>query len=74
MAMIPSVALTSILLFRIEYLAVQLEELLSIFPVQVFCNNIYDNDHEIIGWYPKEGNNSLERGTEVTVDASGVGT
>ena len=46
--MILLVALLSILLFGIEELAVQLEETLSIYLMQGFCYNIYENAHEFI--------------------------
>ena len=42
--------------------------------MQGLCNNIYDNAHEIIGWYPNEGNNNVDTGTDVTADVSDVGT
>ena len=48
MAIIPLVVLISVLLFGIEELAVQLEETLSIYLMQGFCYNIYENAHEFI--------------------------
>ena len=42
--------------------------------MQVFCNKIYDNAHEIIGWNPNYYKKNSDMGMEVTVDASDVGT
>ena len=42
--------------------------------MQGFCNKIYNNAHEIIGWDPKEGNKNKERGEELTTYVSDVGT
>ena len=42
--------------------------------MQGFCNNIYNNDNEIIGWDTKEGKKNVERVTTVKEDASDVGT
>ena len=42
--------------------------------MQGFYNNICDNDHEIIGWYPNMGKKNLERGAAVTENVSDVGT
>ena len=42
--------------------------------MQGIYNNIYDNVHNIIGWDPNEGKKNVERGTEVTADASDIGT
>ena len=53
---------------------VQLEDIFSIFIVQVFCNNINNNSHDIIGWDPNKGKNNVDRVTLVTVDASEVFT
>ena len=53
---------------------VQLEEPFSIFAIKGFCNEIDDNDHEIIGLGPNKGKNNVDRGTAVTVDGSDVGT
>ena len=49
-----------------------MEEPFYIFPMQGFCNKIYENDHEIIGWVPNEGKKNVERGTAVTADESDV--
>ena len=38
-----------------------------------FCNNIYNNVHDIIGWDPNEGNNNVERRTALAADARDVG-
>ena len=67
-------ALIYVFIFFIEELAVQLEEIFSIFPMQGFYNKTYENSHETIGWYPNEDKNNVERGTSVTVDASDIGT
>ena len=50
MAMIPSVALTSVFLFGIEELATQLEEPFTILPMQGFCDKIGANCDEIVSW------------------------
>ena len=42
--------------------------------MQGFCNNIYYNAHDIIGWDPNKGKKNVERGKAVTADASDVGT
>ena len=42
--------------------------------MQGFCNKIYDNAHDIIGWDPNKSKNNLERGTAVTADVSDVFT
>ena len=55
-------------------MTVHLEETLYIFPMQGFCNNIYDNVYETIGWYCNDGKKNVERGILVMVDASDVGT
>ena len=72
--MITSVALISIFLFGIESLAVQLEEPFFILTMQGFCNKIYDNAHEIIGWDPNKGEKNEVIVMVVTVDASNVDT
>ena len=45
--------------------------------MQIFCNNIYSNAHEIIGWHPNKGKKNIERRTAVTAsmidDGTGVG-
>ena len=46
---------------------------LSIFPIQYFCNKLYENARNIIGWDPNKVKNNLERLTAVMVDASDVG-
>ena len=51
-----------------------MEEPFAIFPMQGFCNNIYNNAQEIIGWDPREGNKNVERVTEVIDDVIDVGT
>ena len=73
-SMIPLVKVISIFLFGIEPLSVQLEEPFSIFPMQGFNNNIYDNYYKIIGWVTNEEKNNVERVTEVTADVSDLGT
>ena len=52
---------------------VQLEEPLYIFPMQGFCNKIYNNYLKIVVWDTNEGKKNVERGTSVTADASDVG-
>ena len=42
--------------------------------MQGFCNNIYNNDHKIIGWDPNKGKKNVESGTLVTADVSEVDT
>ena len=74
MVMILPVAVNSIFLYSIESLVVQLEEFFSIFPMQGFCNKIYDNSHEIIGWDPNKGNNNFDGVTAVMSDESDVDT
>ena len=74
MAIIPLVALISILLFGIEELAVQLEEPFSIFPMQGFYNNIYENSHKLIFWDTNYVKKNVERVTVVMLDASDVST
>ena len=68
------VAAIYILLFVIEKLVVQLDEPFYIFTMQCFCNNIYNNVHKIIGWYPNKGNKNVERWTVVTENSSDIGT
>ena len=51
-----------------------MEELFYILSMQGFCNKIYDNYHDIIGWDTNKGKKNVYRRTEVTADASGVGT
>ena len=60
--MILSVALISISLFNIEELVVQLEKPSSILHMQGFCNKIYDNAHEIIGWDTMKVKKNLDKG------------
>ena len=52
---------------------VQLEELFSIFPNEGFCNKIYNNSHEIIGWDHNKGKKNIERGMTMMADASDIG-
>ena len=42
--------------------------------MQVFWNNIYENAHKIISWNPNKGTKNVEKGMEVTADASDIGT
>ena len=53
---------------------VQLEEPLSILPMQGFWNKIYYNVHDIIGWDPNEVKNNVERIIVVEADASDIST
>ena len=53
---------------------VQLEEPLYIFPMQGFCNKIYNNYLKIVVWDTNEGKKNVERGMSVTYDVSEVGT
>ena len=51
-----------------------MEEPFSIFPMHGFFHKIYDNSHEIIGWYPNKGKKNVKRGTAVKVDEIDIGT
>ena len=51
-----------------------MEEPFSIFTMQGFCNNIYGNYREIIGWGPNNLKNNVDRVTALTADASDIGT
>ena len=73
-AVILLVVIISIFSFGLEELAVQLEEPFSIFSMQGFCNNIYDNAHDIIVWDPRMETKYVERETTVMVDVSEVVT
>ena len=42
--------------------------------MQGFCNNIYDNAPNIIGWDPNESKKNVDRNTVVTAGVGGVGT
>ena len=42
--------------------------------MQSFCNKIYNNAHNIIGWYLKKENMNVDRVTETATDAGGIGT
>ena len=42
--------------------------------MQCFCNNIYDNAHNIISWDTNKEKNNVESEPAVTVDYSDVGT
>ena len=63
-----------IFLFGVEEFLVQLEEPLSIFPMQGFCNNIYANSQKIIGWDTNKGDNNVQKAMAVMTDLSDVGT
>ena len=51
-----------------------MEEPFSIFTMKCFCNKIYENAHNIIGWDPNKGKNNVDRLALVMTDASDVGT
>ena len=42
--------------------------------MQGFCNNIYNNAHEIIGRNTNKGKKNVDRGTAVVADASEIST
>lgn len=51
-AMIPSIAVISTMLFGIEEIGTQLEEPFTVLPMQVFCDKIYNWCMEIMSWSP----------------------
>lgn len=51
-AMIPAMAVISIMLFGIEEIGTQLEEPFTVLPMQAFCDKIYNWCMEIVSWSP----------------------
>ena len=51
-----------------------MEEPFYIFPIQGFCNNIYENTHKIIDWEPNGVKKNVDRVKAAAADASEVRT